>query len=345
MVTERLDTLGMFAATAALADQLAAAAAALVGGVAGLPARDEITAVVVQGMGGSGVAGDVLHAVAAPASPVPIVVSKDYELPGFVDRETLFIAVSCSGDTEETVEAAAAACQAGARLLVVAQGGSLVDLAAQWGAPCVGVPHDIVMPRAGIGALAVPLLLALGQIGLLPGASAMVDDAVAQLRRRTAPMSVPGNEAEMLARRIGRTMPVVYGAGAIGAVAATRWKTQFNENAKCPAWANRLPEACHNEAAGWGQHGDITRQTLTLVRLRHEFEHPQVDRRYELLDDLMGEVVASVHDVVAEGEGPLAQLLDLMMMGDLVSLYAAVDAGVDPGPIPALDYIKRGLLT
>ncbi|HEX9258201.1 MAG TPA: SIS domain-containing protein [Acidimicrobiales bacterium] len=338
-----LDTIDMFGAAAGLADQMASAAVALAGGVAGLPERSAVTAVVVQGMGGSGIAGDVLHAVAAAECPVPIVVNKDYELPGFVDEGTLFFAVTCSGNTEETLEAAAAACQAGARLVAVSQGGALAELAGTQGAPHVLVPADISMPRAGIGALAVPLLLVLEQVGLLPGANAMIDDAVAQLRVRGAELRPDDGPAALLARRIGGTFPLVYGGGALGAVAAARWKGQFNENAKAPAWANRLPEACHNEAAGWGQHGDVTRQVLTLVRLRHDFEHPQLDRRYALLDDLMSEVVGSVHDVVAQGEGPLAQLFDLVLYGDFVSLHAAAQAGVDPGPIPALDYIKAGL--
>ena len=123
----------------------------------------------------------------------------------------------------------------------------------------------------------------------------------------------------MLARRIGRTIPLVYGGGALGAVAAQRWKAQCNENAKVPAFANRVPELCHNEVAGWGQHGDVTRQVLTLVELRHDFEHPQIDRRFGLVNDLVDEVVGGIERVDAEGEGPLAQLLDLVMFGDVVS--------------------------
>jgi glucose/mannose-6-phosphate isomerase len=199
------------------------------------------------------------------------------------------------------------------------------------------------MPRSAIGALSVPLLVVLEAVGLAPGGRQYIHDAVAQLRRRRDQLVQPGSSAEVLARRIGRTIPLVYGGGPIGAVAATRWKCQVNENAKAPAFANRLPELCHNEVAGWGQHGDVTRQVITLVQLRHDFEHPQVGRRFELVDDLVAEVVAGIHDVHAEGDGPLAQLFDLVLQGDFVSLHLAVDAGVDPGPIAALDYVKAGL--
>ena len=338
-----VDTLDQFDVVAALPEQVSSALRALDGGIAGLPAAVDIDNVVVLGMGGSGIAGDVLHAVAAPLSPVPIVVLKDYELPGFVGGRSLVFAVSCSGGTEETVEAATEAAHAGAHLVAVCRGGELAERAAGWAAPHVRVPADIAMPRTAIGALSVPLLVALEQIGLVPGGRQYVVDAVAQLQRRRDELIRPSSAAEVLARRIGRTFPLVYGAGPIGAVAALRWKAQVNENAKAPAFWNRLPELCHNEAAGWGQHGDVTRQVLTLVQLRHDFEHPQVTRRFELVDDLVSEVVGAVHDVNAAGEGPLAQLLDLVLQGDFVSLHLAAQAGVDPGPIAALDYIKSGL--
>jgi glucose/mannose-6-phosphate isomerase len=338
-----VDTLDQFDAVARLPEQVATALAAVDGGVAGLPRREDVDHVVVLGMGGSGIAGDVLAAVVSPQCPVPIVVTKDYELPGFVGPRTMAIAVSCSGETEETVEAATEAAHAGAHMAVVCQGGRLAALAGEWGAPQVPVPADIQMPRTAVGALSVPLFVILEEVGLVPGAHQFVADAVLQLSRRRDALVRPGNAAEELARRIGRSFPLFYGAGLIGATAASRWKTQVNENAKAPAFANRVPELCHNEAAGWGQHGDVSRQLITLVQLRHDFEHPQVGRRYELVDDLVDEVVGSIHDVHAEGDGPLAQLFDLIIPGDFVTLHMAAQAGVDPGPIPALDYIKSGL--
>lgn len=343
MITvDRLDTLDMLGVTLALPEQVATAAADLAGGVAGLPGG-AISNVLAVGMGGSGIAGDVLVAVAAPVCPVPILTLKDYELPGFVGPDTLVIAVSASGGTEETVSVATEAAHAGAHLVAVCQGGPLSELAEAVGAPWVPVPASIKMPRAGIGALSVPPLLVLEELGLLPGASQAVDAAVQQLRRRRDELAVPGNEAEALAKRIGRTLPLVYGGGALGAVAAQRWKGQCNENAKVAAWANRVPELCHNEVAGWGQHGDVTRQVLTLIELRHDFEHPQIDRRFDLVNDLVDEVVAGPYRVDAQGDSALAQLFDLVLFGDVVSLHLAFEAGVDPGPIPALEYIKQGL--
>ncbi|MGH8921174.1 MAG: SIS domain-containing protein, partial [Actinomycetes bacterium] len=146
-----------------------------------------------------------------------------------------------------------------------------------------------------------------------------------------------------VARRIGATIPLIHGGGAVGSAAAMRWKTQINENAKAPAFWASQPELCHNEVCGWGQHGDVTRQLVTAVSLRHDAEHPQVDRRFELVGEIMREVVHDVIEVRAEGDGDLAQLFDLILFGDYVSLWMAVHAGVDPGPVPILEDLKRDL--
>jgi glucose/mannose-6-phosphate isomerase len=338
-----LDTLGMWPATLGLPEQIEAALGAVAGGIGGLPDHEQIEHVLLLGMGGSGIGGRVAAALASPSSPVPVVTNDHYELPGFVDDSTLVIAVSVSGETEETLEAATEALHAGARLLAICRGGSLAELAAAWSMPALGVDRSIPMPRAALGATLAPVLAALDQVGLYPGASEYLRDAVAHLRRRREQLLAPGNEAASLARRIGRTLPLIYGGGPVGAVAAERWKAQCNENAKVPAWANRLPELCHNEVAGWGQHGDVTRQVFTVVQLRHGDEHPQVQRRFELVDALIDEVVAEVIDVQAAGDGPLCQLLDLVFLGDVMTLHLAANEGIDPGPIPALEFVKAGL--
>lgn len=339
---ELLDSLDMFGTTARFPEQVAAAAQAA-RGLDGLPDHDTVDNIVVLGMGGSGIAGDVLAALGSSFVPVPVVVTKGYAPPSFVGPGTLCFAISFSGDTEETVEAAQAAAAAGARMVVLARGGALADLAPQWGAAVVPLPDDIPMPRAALGALAVPPLVVLEEMGLFPGASGWVDSAVAQLTARRDQLAGSDSRARSVARTIGRTIPLVFGAGPLGAVAAQRWKKQVNENAKAPAFAADIPELCHNEIVGWGQNGDMTRQVFTLVELRHDEEHPQEARRFELIRDLMAEVVHEVVEVRAAGEGPLAQMFDLMLFGDYVSLHMAEQEGLDPGPVPILDELKRAL--
>jgi glucose/mannose-6-phosphate isomerase len=338
-----VDSLDMWDATVGLPEQVEAAVSAA-RGVTDLPLHERVENVVVLGMGGSGIAGDVLVAAAAPFMPVPVTVVKSYEPPDYVGTGSLVFAMSFSGDTEETLEAAAGAFEAGASLIVVAGGGALVELAGEWDVPVVPVPTGIPQPRAALGAMSIPPLVLLEEIGLFPGAVQWVDQAVEQLRRRRDELVRPGSRAEDIARSIGRTIPLIHSSGDLGAAAALRWKAQINENAKCPAFFNVYPELCHNELAGWGQHGDATRQLITLVNLRHDGEHPQVSRRFDLVEEVLREVVADVIEVRASGEGDLAQLLDLALVGDFVSLHLAGNEGIDPGPIPVLDDLKVRLL-
>lgn len=342
MDIEHVDSLDMFGQAFALPDQIVTAAEAA-HAVDGLPSGEGVSSVLIMGMGGSGIGGDMTAAVAAPVAKVPVIVSKHYECPAFVGPDTLVVAISFSGNTEETLSAGSAAAAAGARMVAVTSGGRLAEAASDWGAPVVPLDGSIPMPRAGIGAVSVVPMVLLERLGLAAGISSQVDAAVEQLRRRAAKLSEPGNRAEVLAREIGRTLPLVYGGGALGEAAAWRWKGEFNENCKVASWPNRVPELCHNEICGWGQHGDVTRQVFTLLLLRHDFEHPQVARRFEIIEEICEEVVVGIHTVRAEGDGPFAQLMDLVLFGDLVTLHAAVQAGVDPGPIPLLDDIKARL--
>jgi len=340
------DSDGMWEATLALPDQVASGAALAARTLAsGLPAGDGIRAVLALGMGGSGIGNDIVSAVAGPLMDVPVVVGKDYELPAWVGPSTLVIAASFSGNTEETLEATATALERRARLVAVTGGGLLAGMADAAGAPVIPLPPGIPHPRAAIGAMTVAPLIALEALGLLPGAGTMVEAAVRRLHGRRDGLAAAGDksEAAVVARRIGGTIPLFYGGGALGRATALRWKCQVNENPKSPAFASVSPELCHNELTGWGQMGDVTRQLVTLVDLRHDFEHPQVARRFGLVDEIMDEVVADIVTVRAAGDGPLAQVFDLVMVGDVVALLLAAQVGIDPGPIPVLEDLKIAL--
>lgn len=336
------DSLGIWQVTRALPEQMEEAVVAA-RQVTDVPSIDDIDHVVMMGMGGSGIAGDIVRAVAGPMMPVPVVVSKGYPCPGFVNRRSLVVAVSFSGNTEETLEAAAAAEAAGAQMIAVTSGGELGDLAADWGTPVYSLDASIPMPRAAVGAVSVPAMLALDRIGLFPGAEGWIDLAVQQLRARREQLGADGDPAAAAAERIGATIPLVYGGGDLGAVAAGRWKKQVNENAKAPAFTNEMPELCHNEIAGWASASELTAGALSLVNLRHDHEHPQISRRFEYNERVMRDQVSAVVNVHAEGEGQLAQLFDLMYIGDHVSLHLAAARGVDPGPIAVLDDLKAFL--
>lgn len=338
------DTLGFLDAVAGLPEQLADAhRAAGTVDPARFPDAADVGNVVVLGMGGSGISGDVVSAAFSDELPVPVTVLKQMRVPAFVGPATVAFAVSYSGDTEETLAMAEAAVDRGARLVAVSRGGALADLADRVGALHLPCP-DGYMPRAAVGALVAPLVVSLFRMGLVPGGHAALVAAEQRLtvRRDECRPEVEGdaNPARELARRIDRTIPLVYGAGALGGVAAYRWKCDVNENAKAPAFSHQYPELDHNEICAWGQHGDITRQLLTLVELRHSFEHDRLRPRVEITREIVEECFHQVLVVAAAGEGRLAQLLDLMYLGDWVSCYLALRNDVDPGPIAAIADLK-----
>jgi glucose/mannose-6-phosphate isomerase len=343
-----VDSLGFGDALASLPEQLAAAHE-VAGKVpaAALPDAAAFDRIVTLGMGGSGIAGNVLQAIGTATLPVPVTVLKHYRTPAFVNDRTLAFALSYSGDTEETLEMARGALAAGATLVTISSGGELAQLAQDSGSLHVPCPDDILMPRLALGALVAPLVVVLFRMGMLPEAHAGLLRAQAQLARRRdqCKPSVEGdrNPARELARKIGRTIPIVYGSGGLGAVAAMRWKQSVNENAKAPAFWNEYPELDHNEVCGWGQHGDVTRQVFTLVELRHGLEHPRLEQRAAATRELIEEALVQVLAVDAEGEGRLAQLLDLVHLGDWASYYLALDNDVDPGPIDAITQLKASL--
>lgn len=341
------DSLGFLDAVAGLPEQLAGAHE-----VTGelhkrvFPSADGIRNIIVCGLGGSGISGDVVAAAFNDELPVPLSVLKQIRTPAFVGPDTLAFAVSYSGDTEETVSMAESAVEKGARLVAISRGGRLAALAADAGALHIGCP-DGYLPRAAIGALVAPLLITLFRMGLAPGAHANLVRAQEQLARRRDQCE-PGvlgaaNPAREIARKIDNTIPLIYGGGALGAVAAYRWKCDVNENAKAPAYSHTYPELDHNEICAWGQHGDVTRQLLSLIELRHGFEHPRLRVRIDATREMIDECVHQVIPVEAQGEGRLAELLDLMYMGDWVSCYLALQRDVDPGPIDAIFSLKQRL--
>lgn len=340
------DSLGFVDTVAALPEQLADAHDAARAASLSLPGPDEIDNVAIVGMGGSGIAGDVLAAVASGSLPVPVTVLKQIRTPGFVGPRTLALALSYSGDTEETVSMAQGCVDAGARVVAVTRGGALGELVRAGDGSVLTCP-DGLMPRAALGALVASVFVTVERAGLLDGVDALLHGARDQLaRRRDAcrpDVTGAANPARELARLVGRTIPLVYGGGALGGVAAYRWKCDVNENAKAPAFSAALPELAHNEICGWGQHGDVTRQVVSLVVLRHGYEHERLSARIDATVEIVEEALAQVLTVAAQGEGRLAQLLDLMYLGDWTSCYLALDQDVDPGPIPAIAALKERL--
>jgi glucose/mannose-6-phosphate isomerase len=312
-----------------------------------LPHAAGVDSVVVLGMGGSGVSGDVLQAVVEPRLPVPLRTIKSYgPLPEWVGRNTLVFAVSYSGSTEETVAALEQARARGCRIVAVSSGGPLADRAVQEGFAHVRIPAGH-QPRASLGYLTMPLLAVLTKVGLVPDMQKDVDEAVAILSDLAARChrkhAVADNPAKSLAARLEGRIPIVYGGYGLGAVAAYRFKCDLNEYAKIPAFSGVLPELDHNEIVGWKQLSELTSEKFVNVLLLDPKEHPRVALRFEITRALISRALPEVWEITAEGEGPLARLLSLILVTQLAAIYLALYYGVDPGPVEVITALKEEL--
>jgi glucose/mannose-6-phosphate isomerase len=322
----------MMELVAALPDQLRWAASV------DPPPMDPATTALVAGMGGSGISGDVASVIAA-AEGRRVTVHKSYGLPGWAESETL-IAVSHSGNTEETIAAFEAARRAGMATGSVSTGGRLAAAAAEAGAPHLTIP-DSPQPRAAFGHLAGAVLRLLERAGVLGPQSAALLEAAEVVEELLAG---PGKDvADRVADAALGRLVVVYGADGLGAVAAGRWKTQINENAKTPAYWATLPEANHNEIVGWTARPGLAASAIAAVFLEDPDDHPRVRLRSRLTRELMDGVVPVAGVVQSHGSGTLARLMSLAVIGDLVSVRLAEAAGVDPVPVDVIEELKRRL--
>jgi glucose/mannose-6-phosphate isomerase len=343
--TARLDARDQLAAAALLPVQLEAGYTA---GVAALTGRPLVSAarpdgVVVCGMGGSAIGADVVGAC-LPELTVPYHVVRGYELPAWASANTLVVAVSYSGNTEEALSCVGRALPRGCRPVCVASGGRLAELAHERDLPLVMVPAGL-QPRASLGYLAAPVAAALEAAGVARGFDEQVAEAIEVTRDLAAELAPEvgddDNRAKQIARRMVGRLPLIYGAG-MTVPAARRWKGQLNENAKTPAFFNELPELDHNELAGWETNPALGAQALLVL-----LDDPPGDERLRLRMALTGTIVAprvaGVVRVASRGVLPLARVLSSVCVGDFTSLYLALLYGVDPEPVAAIEDLKARL--
>ncbi len=299
--------------------------------------------VVVCGMGGSAIGADLVLAC-LPDLAVPATVVRGYDLPAWAGPETLVIAISYSGETEESFACATHARTRGCAPVCVASGGRLAAFAAAEGLPLVPVAGG-GQPRAAVGSLSMPLLATLEAAGLCREHAGDVAAAAAQLESDGAKLGPesgePANAAKALARRLKDRLVVVYGAGPTAPV-ARRWKGQINENAKAPAFFNELSELNHNEIMGWTSLTQVTTSTVAVF-LDDEGTGPRLKRRVGLTALEYEALGVGTEQVVSRGASPLARLFSLVQLGDYASFYLALLYGVDPTPVAAIEHLKARL--
>lgn len=338
----RLDTMKMFGALYDLPEQCEEAWR--LGNEAMLP-LGTFKKVIVTGLGGSAIGGDLLRVYAGRRSDVPVTVNRDYVMPRYTDKETLVFAVSYSGNTEETLSAYEDARARGAVLMALTTGGKLMELAERDGVPVIAIPGGI-SPRAATGYLFLPTVAVMYRLGLLDDPGPDYDELLNVLRewREKLKPGSPGavNPAKQLALEFYDHLPVVWGASGTSEVVAQRWKGQINENAKAPACWNVFPELNHNEVVGFEYPRNLLKQ-MHVVFLRDSGDHPRVSARMNITKSIAGGAVGGVTVIKAAGTGLLARMYSLIYIGDYASVYLAALYGVDPGPVKIIDYLKAEL--
>lgn len=298
--------------------------------------------IVMAGMGGSALSAQI--ALVWPSLPLPFEIVRGYDIPQYVGANTLFIASSYSGNTEETLEALRQAEAKGAVIAVMASGGKLGDIAAEKGYPYFQLPA-VSQPRyAALASLRALLSLFV--------AARVLDDSVLSELAAAAPWlqeqiqawvpTVPTdkNRAKQLAHEIIGKSVVMYG-GPKTYPAAYKWKISFNENAKHVAWVNQYPEFNHNEFIGWTE--QPTEKPYTVIDLRSPLEHERVQKRFEVSERLLSGRRPAPEVVVPAGDTLLQQLLWLIALGDFTSLYTAILNGINPTPVDLIESFKKSL--
>ena len=298
---------------------------------------------VFSGMGGSGQAGAIIKDLALGVSPWPIELVKDYTLPKWVDHETVVVAVTYSGATEETLSTIIDAHEAGAKVLILTTGGPAASLARKYKLPCF--EHDYAsQPRVALP-VHLGILLSLSvRLGLVEIADSTLDQLPllgARLASQYGPeTSTKVNAAKQLAGELIDRVPVIVGDGALSAV-ATRWKAQFNENAKGPAYSELLPEMNHNALMGTGD--PAGKSNLYWLLLDSAFTHEQNKNRQVLTERFLRGRRLSVRRLSWPASDALTEIVEAVIFGDWVSYYTALLRGVDPTPVPGIAEFKRQL--
>ena len=309
---------------------------------ADLQPRDAPGGLVVAGMGGSAVGGALARAALGDRASRPVGLARHYELPAWTTPDTMVLCVSYSGLTEETLACYEAAGAVGAPRVVATTGGSLASAARADGVPVIPMPGGL-RPRAAVAYMTVAALEVAAVSGAGPGLRAEIDVAAAHAEQLAAEWGPDGDDeclSKSLARALWETVPQIVGAGLTGAV-AYRWKCQINENSKLPAFSHELPEFDHNEIVGWT--GAPTLGRFSAVFLDDSDLHPRTRQRITLTRELIEPFATGTFLVQSRGESRVERMISLVLLGDLISLYLAVLAGVDPEPVEAIDRLKAEL--
>lgn len=306
----------------------------------------EIKNVVMIGMGGSAISGDLARSLLAPSLMVPLTVHRHYILPEYVDDETLVIASSYSGNTEETVAACEDALQRKAMLAAVTTGGLLKEISDINQVPLCEIPVGL-QPRAAIGYLFCCPMLFLEKVGLAPGFTDDLKQMIGGLQKYRdvyiEDNPAESNTAKALAKRIQGKTVVIYTGPTLTDGVGTRFKGQLCENGKQLAWANQFSEFNHNEFEGWSKSVEPIQEHLAVIILRDAEDMPQIRTRMNIVRDHIKDLGIDVIELHTKGQTRVERMFSLIQLGDFISYYLAILNDTDPTPVLAIEAMKLQL--
>ncbi len=294
----------------------------------GISASGKINNIVIAGMGGSAMGGDLLKVYLSNTN-IPVYVNRDYKVPNFVDENSLVFAVSYSGNTEETLSALNAAKEKKAQIIGITSGGKLAEECEK----VVNIPSGL-QPRAALGYLFFPMLGILHNTNIIRVKNDELNEMM-DILKQTDKFNEQGEE---LSKKLKEKIPIIYASEALGAI-AFRWKTQINENAKMPAFYNVFSEMNHNEIAGYKSMD----HKFSVVMILDKNDNDRVKKRMNICKEIMEEYV-EVEEVETQGESLLARMFSAIYLGDYVSYYMALWNRVDPSPVDIIEGMKKKLM-
>ncbi len=308
-----------------------------------VPLKGKPSGIVVSGLGGSAIGGDLLRSYLADQVDIPFLINRHYTLPRFVGTSTLVVISSYSGNTEETIASYHEAMKRKAQIICFTSGGEIGVLAKRNKQTLVLLPKGYP-PRAALGYSFFPLMLALARYKIIPAQDAAIRETLALLKKLSVRYRLTGqkNQALELARQLYNKVPVIYSSTDRFDAVNLRWRGQIAENAKTIAFGHVFPEMNHNELVGWRVLRRMMEE-IAVVYLHDREDHPRVTLRMDIARGIIGEFASKIIDVKSEGKSRLARTFSLVHLGDWTSFYLAMLNGVDPTPVNVIDYLKRQL--
>lgn len=305
--------------------------------------KSKYSNIIIAGMGGSGIGGDILRTLLAQKLTLPIISVKDYRLPSFVTKNSIVFTITYSGNTEETLEAFDQAVKIGSRVIAITSGGELLKRCKKYQKEYIEIPQGL-SPRCAIGYLFIPLYQSLSKLGLIGNVDKEIQETIRLLIANRLRYE---NTARTFAKKLLNKLPMIYSTSLLLLPVAERWRKQFNENAEIIAHSNIFPELNHNEIMGIANPDQLL--SLYFILLIDPQAHPSNLKRVDftlsiIKQNLRGRNTTRTIEytkLIPDGKSDLAKIFSLIMLGDLTSLYLAQYRGVAPELISAIDELKK----